>query len=396
MQTLTVLPDYLRTAAWTRLVRLPHPSTGGPALFLLYKTAAGDGILELQAIKPDEHEKRSWFVGKETVCSDGRLLLFTPIDAVYLLVRVLEAAQSTNKSFLPLGDIFGSAADHLGFTGKEAEDFVLQSSDIAALEHLTCVQGALEKLCDARDLGGELKAYRLSERRLCDYLAARVEMIARSPAFATCGALVSGLSKAGIHTSEDCLGGPTDISDIVKQQAREQIAIQLLSQYLSPEHQTLLRDRYKHEELAQHLERDSITAELLTHMPGLRKPLAHENSNPSEGLPDGPAFHKTSSGAGLAAAKKKAKPLVSSGVARLAKVNTSRVHKLSSFFTKKGTPPSAGATPESESQNPLDEVRDGSQRSASQDSATKDAPGSSANEPTSSVPMTAPSAGAAA
>lgn len=86
--------------------RLPHPRTGCPALFLPYISREGQQqrVLEVQAVSPTNG--RSWFLQEQVIegmfsfallldvfhirRSDGKLLLFTPIDPAFLLIPILQ------------------------------------------------------------------------------------------------------------------------------------------------------------------------------------------------------------------------------------------------------------------------------------------------------------------
>lgn len=127
-------PSSMRTH---RLLRLPNARTGLPALYLVDDAQAD--IFEVQKIAPEA--ERSWFLGDEVVqgawassrlepilsvgnasdrlpCSssaaDGRLLLFTPIDPVFLLLPIVLAVSPSLplKPPLALGADGSPLADH--------------------------------------------------------------------------------------------------------------------------------------------------------------------------------------------------------------------------------------------------------------------------------------------
>ncbi|KAG8788370.1 hypothetical protein FRC15_004650 [Serendipita sp. 397] len=83
-------------------LKLPHPRTDLPALFLPFSSESSvdreEQILEVQAVNPPA--SRSWFTDDNTVLEDGRLLLLTPIDPMFLLLPILRLANPSIESGL--------------------------------------------------------------------------------------------------------------------------------------------------------------------------------------------------------------------------------------------------------------------------------------------------------
>ncbi|KAK0212859.1 hypothetical protein DFS33DRAFT_74956 [Desarmillaria ectypa] len=72
----------------SRFIRLLHPRTGLPCLFLPYnRPSQTTQILEVQGVSPTS--ARSWTLGEEII-SDGKMLILTPIDTAFLLIPILK------------------------------------------------------------------------------------------------------------------------------------------------------------------------------------------------------------------------------------------------------------------------------------------------------------------
>ncbi|XP_021942143.1 ribonuclease H2 subunit B-like [Zootermopsis nevadensis] len=65
------------------IVQLRHPQSGTPAMFLF---SPGDGMV--QEVLTFSENRRSWFI-EESVKSDGKLHLSTPIDPIFLALPYL-------------------------------------------------------------------------------------------------------------------------------------------------------------------------------------------------------------------------------------------------------------------------------------------------------------------
>ncbi|KAG9095488.1 hypothetical protein FS749_010357 [Ceratobasidium sp. UAMH 11750] len=151
----------LASSSTLRPLQLPHPRTGLTALFLPH----GSTILELHAIAPDA--PRSWFVG-QSVVSDGKLVLMTPIDPAFLLIPLLRKLLENEPQcpFKPTDDL--------------VEEFMAQHSetkDLSRFLRMDCVQHALRQLCDTKDIAPDVTVQRPSNERILAFLKRRVERV---------------------------------------------------------------------------------------------------------------------------------------------------------------------------------------------------------------------------
>ncbi|KAG9098567.1 hypothetical protein FRC06_006213 [Ceratobasidium sp. 370] len=140
----------------THIAVLP---AGLTALFLPH----GPTILELHAIAPDA--PRSWFVG-QSVVSDGKLVLMTPIDPAFLLIPLLRKLIE-NASRASSYDLI--------------EEFMAQhpeTKDMSRFFRIGSVRRALRQLCDTKDIAPDVTVQRPSNERILAFLKRRVERLA--------------------------------------------------------------------------------------------------------------------------------------------------------------------------------------------------------------------------
>lgn len=76
--------DVLRRSKDLSIVKLRHPSSSQPALFII--GPKNDTFCEVLSFN---ESKRSWFID-ENVKSDGRILISTPIDPLFLIIPYLK------------------------------------------------------------------------------------------------------------------------------------------------------------------------------------------------------------------------------------------------------------------------------------------------------------------
>ncbi|KAI5121553.1 hypothetical protein M0805_000734, partial [Coniferiporia weirii] len=226
-----------QTASGLSLLRLPHPRTGLLSLFLPARST--NSILEVQNVAPNA--SRSWFMEGEVV-SDGGLLVMTPVDTAFLLVPFLRAVSPKDGSmgnFRTLDDIFEDAAAKLARAndseGKEGEQGV--STDVylsAAVELgcLPCVQEAMRRVCEVKDIASDLVVYRYSQPRFIDYLVKKVTRLSQNGVVEKSRTLERELTKDGLMD---------DGNEELLQSGRLKLACDLISQYVPPDiHQELL------------------------------------------------------------------------------------------------------------------------------------------------------------
>jgi len=403
-RSVAVLPEglTLESTPSSRFLRLPHPRTGAPALYLPATkgkhspTVDTDGapeghgevdlLLEVQAINATGDRKRTWFIGDDTVVGDGKMLLLTPFDPVFLLVRILlvvgQKTMGSNgknaRRSLPYDDIFESASQSMSFSAtasgsvdghatrakrmrmddeddksndadaKDSQDALL-AEDMQLFSRLPIVKASLEKICQKQEIAPDLAAYRLDDLLLLEVLKDKVSRLSTSEAFAALPTLSRLLAKEGVGDGEG-------IAPDVQREARTKASLDLLAGLLPSEVSKELRACYTFPSLAQYLADTSSSSVLsVDYMPGVggsTPPLSATSSATSvTSLASSSASstfgmtRKNSNGAvgkpgsgGADAAKKK--PIESNGVKQLKKASTRGMSPLTSFFVKKTPTPS--------------------------------------------------------
>ncbi|KAH7929852.1 hypothetical protein BV22DRAFT_1080099 [Leucogyrophana mollusca] len=312
----------LSNSSPARFLRLPHPRTGIASLFLPYElnmerldssSKTRFSIAEVQAVAPPN--ARSWFIGEEVV-SDGKLLVMTPVDPVLLLIPILQTLQPTDGSagnFRPADDIFTDAAEKLATASRSsaAKDpsTILLESDITALLSLDCVEHAMRRICEVKDITPEITVYRFSPEKLLQYIRAKVDRLSAPRVLEMSRSLIRGLAKDGLM--ED---GKEDLLAL----GRIRSACDLVSQYVPPDvHQSLLAS-YEFTKLDAHLKgvHDEQLAQVVASKPTKAKAVKATPSTEEGGK------------------KRKNQTKSSQGVEKLKKANVNGMSKLSSFFKK--------------------------------------------------------------
>ncbi|KIO31282.1 hypothetical protein M407DRAFT_19661, partial [Tulasnella calospora MUT 4182] len=208
-----------------RFLRLPHPRTSKcriqmylnvsadvgtldvPSLFLASEQPEGSSsktasftILEVQSISPDA--SRSWFTDDDQVLGDGKLLVFTPVDPLFLLLPIMSAVVPTNKAttaqFRPLEDIFEDAANKLSKTPTEENSERVLAEDILFLGRLGCVVEAMKRICEVKEITEDITVYRFSRPNLLSALQAKVTRISDPTSYVSIRSLARGLAKDGL------------------------------------------------------------------------------------------------------------------------------------------------------------------------------------------------------
>lgn len=143
------------------LVQLQHPQTGAPAMFLF---SPGDGIV--QEVLTFSENKRSWFI-EDTVKSDGKMHLSTPIDPLFLALPYLRKVSHA----APL-------------------DQLLKDNEFPETERLLSCTG-LKHINQVADKKGDedLNAYKYNEEKTLNWLQRKTERVAEV------------LKQKGIHVS---------------------------------------------------------------------------------------------------------------------------------------------------------------------------------------------------
>ncbi|EED81696.1 predicted protein [Postia placenta Mad-698-R] len=163
-----------------RFLRLLHPRSGIPALFLPSRdpTYGTTSILEVQAIAPPN--RRSWLLPAGEVLSDGQLLLMTPVDPAFLLIPLLRhivAVDGSSGSFRPMDDLFEEAIAKLAQASNSSD--VLEGVGIPRLEDVNylasfdCVQNSMKRICEVKEIGSDMTVYRYAPDKVLRYLRAK-------------------------------------------------------------------------------------------------------------------------------------------------------------------------------------------------------------------------------
>ncbi|KIM91894.1 hypothetical protein PILCRDRAFT_809883 [Piloderma croceum F 1598] len=301
-----------------RFLRLPHPRTGVPSLFLPYETTTSlelqeTRIVEAQAVTPTN--ARSWFLGEQEVVADGKLLVMTPVDPAFLLIPILQASQPTDGTlgtFRPADDIFEEAAVLLrkGVPKEKDSSMKISGKDMHQFSSLPCVRRALTRLCDVKEITPEIVVYRYSLPKLVEYLRVKVARLATIEMIESSRTLIRGLAKDGLM--ED---GKEDLLE----SGRIKAGCDLVSQYIPTSVYTALLASYDFTKLDAYLQTLHDEAAALV----VANTITSKSKSKTKDIDNGNDDKKR---------KNKAK--TSQGVDKLKKANINGMAKMSSFFKK--------------------------------------------------------------
>ncbi|KAI0780054.1 ribonuclease H2, subunit B [Fomes fomentarius] len=304
--------DGMQADGGRRFLRLPHPRTGIPALFLPCELLNdGNGaILEIQAISPPN--KRSWFMGDEVV-EDGKLLVMTPIDPAFLLIPILRTIQPSEGlgTFRPFDDVIEDASNKLTSAATQDAGLATCPNDIRHLSSLRCIQAAMRRVCEFKDITPEITVYRYSSERVQLYLHSKVTRLSHQDICEMSRTLTRSLAKDGLLE---------DGMETLLTAARLRCACDLVSQYLP-------RDVY--EQLLSSYDFAALDA----YMKVLKEEamaLAAVNMNAVEARESKDSKEEKDAGG-----DKKRKAKGTTGIEKLKKANIKGMAKLSTFFQKK-------------------------------------------------------------
>ncbi|KAL7305759.1 hypothetical protein TKK_0002009 [Trichogramma kaykai] len=131
------------------MVKLRHPATNQSSMFVF-----STGDTTVQEVMTFDENKRSWFIN-DTVRSDGKMHLSTPIDPIFLILPYLRKSQQV----MPL-------------------EHVLQDEDYPeTIRLLKCQNIKLSVIADRK--GDEsLQAYKFNEDKTLNWLKKKVEKVA--------------------------------------------------------------------------------------------------------------------------------------------------------------------------------------------------------------------------
>ncbi|ORY26709.1 ribonuclease H2, subunit B [Naematelia encephala] len=327
MEYISILPQDLNFSGEYKYLRLPHPRTGNPQLYLPH----GNAILEVQKISGAK--RRTWFVGDEKIDA-GTILVHYPIDPLFLVIPIILALSTqsgSNTSFQPLSDLVSTASALPAFAldppftnlTKGVDYKVGWNDDISYLLSLKTVRRVFKLCCERKAIpsappspppenGGVLLPptkgqvyFRPSVELVLRHLKAKMEWMSEESQWYRFDHLVRSLARDG-------LGVPSANPDLVKS-ARLKATLEHISHHLPSTITTSLASSYDFTHLQTHLANLSAAA-MAASMPPT-------NSNRNKD-------------AAAKGTKRKA-PAASRGVEQLKKVNTASMAKLTNFFKPK-------------------------------------------------------------
>lgn len=297
-----------------RFMRLPHPRSGVPSLFLPYQAEGKSRIAEVQVVSPPN--ERSWFMSEDQVVQNGRLLTITPVDPAFLLLPILQALvqpDGSTGSFRPVDDILEDAVEKLVKAppvpaNPKDPSTQLCKDDLTHFTSLSCTKTAMRRVCETKDITPELTVFQYSPEKVNEYFKTKVLRLNSPALFESSKTLIRSLARDGLME---------DGNETLLEQGRLKTACDLVAQYV-PEsmHQALLAS-YDFTALDAHLKtlQDEAAASAAADM---RKMEIKESKT-----------------AAAAKATDKKRKNTSQGVEKLKKANTKGMANISSFFKPK-------------------------------------------------------------
>ncbi|WVO12513.1 hypothetical protein L204_100113 [Cryptococcus depauperatus] len=322
MEYITIIPNDVDLSQSHQYLRLPHPRTNQPQLYLPYETPGGnDALLEIARLNGSH--RRTWFIG-DTGIDSGTLLVHYQIDPLFIIIPLVLALipNGSLPPFQPLQDLLSAVTSFSAFSlppafasdSKGKAPATETNEDINRLLKLKSIQQVFKACCerksvpvippshstDSPSLPAE-KYYRPSMDKVIQYLKKKVQFFAQEEECEKFDHLVRSFARDGLLDK--------NIDDELLKLAKLKAACEHLSQWLPlPIHLKLLQC-YDFTLLNIYLVNRN-TAALAVVQPNTVK----EKKAP-KGM------------------KKKAP--TSKGVEALKKVNTSNMKKLTNFFISK-------------------------------------------------------------
>ncbi|KAH0827552.1 hypothetical protein J3R83DRAFT_4273 [Lanmaoa asiatica] len=240
------------TARLPRFLRLPHPRTGIASLFLAHEPVPDEDepdrsqvskILEVQAVEPPN--ARSWFIGEEVI-SDGKLLVMTPVDPLFLLIPLLRAIKQPDAAnFRPADDIFEDAARHIAevsmVDATQDTSVSVGVEDIMKFAALECTKKAMKRLCDVKgkpdEITTDITVFRYSSEKLIQELRKKAVTLSTTRITELSRCLVRSLAKDALMEDKN-----EDLLEL----GRTKLACELLGQYLPHDIQRELLTSYEY------------------------------------------------------------------------------------------------------------------------------------------------------
>ncbi|KAI9591534.1 ribonuclease H2, subunit B [Syncephalis fuscata] len=205
-------------------ITLPHPRTG----IIVQYVCDATQLLEIQHVNPD-NIPASWFIDN-TVQKDGSLLLFTPVDVLFILLPILiQCRRQTGDSlgvYCSQQDILEAVANGQG----------------SVLNSLPQLDQSLCQICDTQDVSGYTTVYRLNDQRVITWLKHKIDRIVQH--FDNFTTLIQmERSYLNVNNNQTASCTPSD-TDEERQALRIWLSMTLIDDYLSDKWRTLLRAAY--------------------------------------------------------------------------------------------------------------------------------------------------------
>ncbi|KFB46381.1 AGAP008161-PA-like protein [Anopheles sinensis] len=141
------------------ILTLRNPATKNPSKYLLRRSDSKETQSVLYEVNCFNEQHRSWFIN-ETVCSNGKIFIPTPIDPLFLALPYLE--EHCSEKAVPLEQVF--VDEKFPLTTSVLED-VLESSRISLI--------ADEKRA------GDIVAYKYNETKALAWLVAKCQRLSK-------------------------------------------------------------------------------------------------------------------------------------------------------------------------------------------------------------------------
>ncbi|WRT70336.1 uncharacterized protein IL334_007334 [Kwoniella shivajii] len=325
MEYISILKDDVDLSKSHRYLRLPHPRTGQPQLYLPHTSSAGKESI-LETVKISGSQRRTWFKGDHGIDA-GTILVHYPVDPLFLVIPIiLSLTTSSNaQSFQPLSDILSTAAASSSFSLPEpfttptkpgqSSTSSKHNGDLGTVLSFTSVKRVFKACCEKKAIPSVQSSaenptpaqiyYRPSVAIVLNHLKKKVDHLSSPEQYEKFDHLVRGLGKDGL------LDGEGDM-DVLRNLAKRKAVCEHLSQWLPPSVTAQLAESYNFTPLSTHLANRSAAA-IAASVP----PSNTSNKDPT------------------AKGTKRKAPPTSKGVEALKKVNTNSMSKLTSFFKPK-------------------------------------------------------------
>ncbi|KAJ1304695.1 hypothetical protein OPQ81_005834 [Rhizoctonia solani] len=321
--------EYLQSSSSSlRPLRLPHPRTGLPALFINH----GSTLLELHSVTPDA--PRSWFVG-QSVVSNGNLMLMTPIDPAFILIPFLKTLDS-KAPFKPTDDLLEEAMSSYSTPDLHKEDF-------ASFMALDCVRQALRQLCETKDVPPDITVHKPSSERITAFIKRRMERVVSAQQLPGSSTSEPGSNPTPETTSDPTPEAPHSFPTIQRQHLRLGLSVAELGPLDCPKAQSIraaTRIKIASEIVGNWVEESLMEQVLATYDISAYTTHAAVRAEQARAELAAATARAEAAEAGKgskskAGDKRKAGAQASRGVDKLKKANTKGMASLTTFFGKK-------------------------------------------------------------